>query len=99
MTAVILTDVGSSLIGIQGIKPNVFDEFRTNKSIISLKQTNTMYVVCLLCLGVSGALCAQRGHPLRGFVHVKGKVTGNIKECPSDFFSGKSLTVSIYGLK
>lgn len=89
MTAVILNDVGSSLIGIQGIKPNVFEEFGTSKSIISLKQTNMMYMVCLLCSGVSRALCAWRDHPLRGFVHVKGKLTGNSKECPSDFFYGK----------
>lgn len=99
MTAVILTDVGSSLTGIQEIKTNVFEEFGTNKSIISLKQTNTMYVVCLQCLGLSIALHARRGHPLRGFVHVKGKLTGNSYECPSDFLYGKSLAGSIYGLK
>lgn len=95
----ILTDVGSSLIGIQGIKTNVFEGFEANKSIISLKQTNTMYMVCLLCLEVSRALRALRAHPLRGCVHVNGKLTGNSKECPSDFLYGKSLTVSIYGLK
>lgn len=95
MTAVILTDAGSSLRGIQVIKTNVFEEFGTNKSIISLKHTNTTYMVCLLCLGVSTALRAQRGHPQRGFVHGKGKLTGNSKECPSDFLYGKSVTVSM----
>lgn len=99
VAAVILTDVGSSLIGIQGIKTDVFEEFGGNKSIISLKQTNTVYMVCLLCSGTSRALRALRAQPLRGFVHVKGRLTGNSKECPSDFLYGKSLTVSIYGLK
>lgn len=58
MTAVILTDVGSSLIRTQGIKTNV-----TNKSIISLKQTDAMHMVYLLCLGVSTAIDAW------GFIH------------------------------
>jgi len=38
-------------------------------------------------------------HPLRGFAHAKGKVTGISKEFHSGFLYGKSLTVFIYGLK
>jgi len=58
VTAVILTDVGSSLIRTQGIKKNAFGEFVTNKSIISLKQTNAMHMVYLPSLGVSTTLDA-----------------------------------------
>lgn len=38
-------------------------------------------------------------HPLKGFVHVQGKLTGIWKEFHLDVLYGKSLAVFIYGLK
>lgn len=50
-------------------------------------------------LGVSTAFTCMGVHPLKGFVHAQGKLTGIWKEFHLDFLYGKSLAVFIYGLK
>lgn len=95
----ILTDAGSSLIRTQGIKTNSFEEFVTNKSIISLKQACNAYGLPPVFESLSAAFRCTGVHPLKGFVQAQGKLAGIWKEFHLDFLHGKFLAVFTYDFK
>lgn len=81
----ILTDVESSLIRTQGIKTNAFEEFVTNKSIISLKQTNAMHMLYLLCFRGLNSFHMHGGSSTKGICSCAGEVNWNLERVSFGF--------------
>jgi len=86
MTVVILTDAGISLIRTQGIKTNSFEEFVTNKSIISLKQACNAYGLPPVFGGLS-SFQMHRGSSTEGICSCAGEVSWNLERVSFGFSS------------